>query len=89
MIVLSEQQIALLVKNILIKHFGILPDEFNWDMTLEKLNNDFVIIGYLIDLEQRLMHALNRNFSLHRHIEPSFNTPKDIVDLVKKLMSSE
>jgi len=85
---LSEQQISIIVKDILIRHFGILPNNFNWDTTLDQLNNDFSIIGYLIDLEQKLYEEFNIQFSLHLFIEPSFHTPKDIVILVKKQISS-
>jgi len=84
---LSESQISSIIKDVLINHFDILPDEFKWDIPLDKLNSDFAILGYLVDLEQLLFRELKINISLHQHIEPSFHTPEDIITLVKELIT--
>lgn len=79
---MKEDEIRDIIQSILVIHFNIPTNDQIWDKTLEGLNNDFTILGFLIDLENILKAHFQQNISLVEHIDPTFNTLKDIVILI-------
>jgi len=80
--ILNEEEVTRMVQSILLTYFNISPNKFHWDKPLEILNEDFGILGILLDLEAILKKELNKPLSLLEHIDPTFNTPKDIVRII-------
>jgi len=79
---LNTDKIAKIVQAILIGHFKVTLSDFKWEKSLTELNKDFEILGIMLDLENLLKNELNQNISLLDNIDPTFNTPKDILVLI-------
>ena len=70
------------IQTILTEHFPILPNDFDWNKPLEELHPDFGVLGILLDLEILLNNHFEKDISLVNQIDPTFNTPNDIVILI-------
>lgn len=81
---MDEDEIIVIVKSILLDSFDIPIDNFSWDEPLEYLNDDFGILGVMLDFEKLLQQQINQSISILNYIDPTFNTPRDIIDLIKK-----
>ena len=86
---MNKSRIVKIVKSILTNHFNVSLSDSDWDKPLESLNKDFEVLGVLIDLEKILQEYFNNKVLLIKQIDPTFNTPKDIVALIKKIISPE
>lgn len=81
---MNEDELTKLVKSILMEYFNISNSDFNWEKSLEDLNEDFGILGVMLDFERLLQQQINEDISILNHVDPTFNTPKDIVSLIKR-----
>ena len=81
---MTHQIVADKIKFLLIRHFNIQPEHFDWEQPLEKLNADFKVLGNLVFLEQLLQKEFDKNIPLLENISTAFHTPRDIVELIIK-----
>ncbi len=56
--------------------------DFSWDLPLEALNEDFGFLSTLLKLENVLEEHFQKKIALLEHIDATFNTPQDIVNLI-------
>ncbi|MFN0217084.1 MAG: hypothetical protein ACKVT2_22740 [Saprospiraceae bacterium] len=80
----EEDEISTLVKSILVNHFRVEPENFDWNKSLEELNKDLGVLGHLAYFEQLLQAGLNRKIPIIENISSNFHTPADVLHLVKK-----
>ncbi len=64
------------------EHFDIMATAIIWDDTLEKLNENFRFLGFLLELEKLLQSRFNAKILLVEHISAIIHTPEDIVTLI-------
>lgn len=64
------------------EHFNIAATAIVWDDTLEKLNDNFRFLGFLLELEKLLDTRFNTKILLVEHISAIIHTPDDIVTLI-------
>jgi len=84
---LQDEEIKGRIQTILVHHFGLAQNDFQWDAPLSHLNKDFEILGVLLELEHLINEYFHEKISLLNHIDPTFNTPKDIGKLIKETRS--
>ena len=79
---MTNENAAEKLQNIFIHHFNIKPDKFNWDIPLEKLNEDFKILSYLVFLEQLIHKNFDNDIPIIENISTTFHSPKDVLNLI-------
>lgn len=75
------------IKNILINHFEVKPDDFQWDIPLVALNKDFEVLGIMLELESLVYKHFKKKIPLVEHIDPIFDTLSDIAKLIEASFS--
>lgn len=79
---MSGKEISKIVQSIMIKYFDVDPTAFDWEKTLECLQEDFKMLDYLIFMERLVQQQFEKEISLLDYISTAIHTPKDIVDLI-------
>ena len=82
---MTGQRIAEVIQAVLIQHFNIQPEDFDWNQPLEKLDVNFKILGHLVYLEQLLEKELGTKIPLLENIGTAVHTPNDILELIEKI----
>ncbi len=80
----TNKQIAEKVQSLLIRHFDIRVDCFDFEQPLEVLQKDFKLLDALVLLEQLIKKEFKKDIPLLEQINTAFHTPKDIVELIMK-----
>lgn len=80
---MSQQKTSDILQDLLIQHFNIAPERFDWDQSLEKLDPNFKVLGYLLFLEQLLEKQFGRKIPLMESISTSYHSPKDILKIIE------
>jgi hypothetical protein len=86
---MNYEKIAEAVKIILIQHFNISTSSFSWKDSLEELQEDFKILDYLIFLERLLQSKFKKDVFLLENISTAIHNPRDIVNLIMKILEEE
>ncbi|MEZ4850037.1 MAG: hypothetical protein R3B93_15750 [Bacteroidia bacterium] len=81
---MKKEEIARIVRSLLIQHFDIQPEDFSWEIPLEELQQNFNILSYLLYLEQLLQEQFGTGFRILEHISAAIHTPEDVVSLISK-----
>ncbi len=81
---MSTDDVHISLKQLFVNHFNINGTQFNWDLPLEELDEDFKTLSYLMFLEQLLNSEFKIKLLVLERINTSVHTPKDIVNLVEK-----
>ncbi len=79
---MSRAEIRTIVQSIFVEHFNIAAATIIWNDTLEKLNDNFRFLGFLLELEQLLNTRFNTKILLVEHISAIIHTPEDIITLI-------
>ena len=79
---MTRKDTAERVQAIFINHFDIAPDQFDWNQSLEALNEDFKILSYLVFLEQLIQKDFNIDAPIIENISAAFHTPNDVLSLI-------
>lgn len=85
---MQKEKIALIIQTLLIKNFDISPEQFEWESSLQTLDEKFKMLSTLIKLENLLNAKFNQKITLVENIMTAFHTPKDIVQLVIAIYDS-
>lgn len=81
---MQKEKIALIIQTLLIKNFNIPTDQFEWESSLQTLDEKFKMLNTLIELEKLLNDQFHNKIALVENIITAFHSPKDIVQLVVK-----
>lgn len=73
-----------ILQSIFIAHFNIDSGRFDWEQTLERLDEQFKLLGNLVFLEQLLQNEFQKEIPLLENISTAFHTPKDVLEIVMK-----
>lgn len=84
---LTADETSNIIKSILIETLQIEPAQFDWVTPLQQFNQNFKVLGFLIDLEDALKTKFKQDIQLIEQISPAIHTPEDIVQLILKLKS--
>ncbi len=80
--IMDRQKVATIVQEVLIQHFHIQPEHFDWEQPLERLDGDFKVLGNLVYLEQLLEREFEVDVPLMENISATFHTPDDLINLI-------
>ena len=86
---MNYDEISETIQSILIQHFNIPASAFSWEESLEKQQADFKILDYLIFLERLLQSKFKKDFFLLENISTAIHNPRDIVNLIIKVLKNE
>lgn len=79
---MTKEEVAAKVQSVLIQHFSIQASHFSWEQSLETLQVDFKILGYLVFFEQLLEQQFGQKIPLLENISAEIHTPEDVVLLI-------
>lgn len=79
---MTREDTAQKVQSVFINHFDIAPDKFDWNQSLEALNEDFKILSYLVFLEQLIKNDFETEVPIIENISTAFHTPNDVLALI-------
>lgn len=79
-----DDENANMVKSILVNHFKVKQEDFDWNKPLQELSKDLALLGHLLYFEQLLQAGLSRKIPMVENISSNFHTPADVLDLIKK-----
>lgn len=80
---MNSAEIESIVQAILEEHFDVMPSPTMKNKTLDELNENFKILGFLLELEQLLQLRFNKEILLIEHISAAIHTPEDIIELIE------
>lgn len=79
---MSSDKVHDIVEAILLDHFNIKPQDFNWDVPLETMDSDFKLLSYVLFLEQLINKKFNLKVLLLEKINVAIHTPNDVVSII-------
>ena len=79
---MTRTEITSVVQVILAEHFDVETTPTMRNITLEKLNNNFKILGFLFELERLLQLRLKKEILIIEHFSASIHTVEDLIELV-------
>lgn len=77
----TQQEIANTIETLLMDNFSIEAHQFDWETSLDDLDEKFELLSYLIFLEQLLQDKFSKKIPLLENINTALHTPKDILQL--------
>lgn len=83
---MSQEEVAEIIESLLKENFSISTHQFDWETTLEILNEKFNLLSYLTSLEQLIGTRFSKKIPLLENINTSVHTPKDVLLLVMKYL---
>ncbi len=81
---MTKAEIASIVQVILAEHFNVETTPTMKNVTLEKLNKNFKILGFLFELERLIQLQLKKEILIIEHFSASIHTVEDLIELVFK-----
>lgn len=79
---MTRAEITSSVQVILAEHFNVETTPTMKNVPLGKLNNNFKILGFLLELERLLQLRLKKEILIIEHFSASIHTMEDLIELV-------
>jgi|GEM_PF-3720375 len=86
---MSKVEVRNALHTILIENFKVDVRSLETNRPLDKLDENFKILGYLIFLEQLINKEFSIAIPLLESISASIHTPEDLVELIVNVLKSD
>lgn len=84
----KQNDFSTIVQSILLTHFQITEQDFDWDTPLHLLDVNFKLYAAMVDLQRLLSEVIGRTVILVEEINGMMHTPQDVINYLETIQVS-